>query len=193
MKNSISSFSMIFLLYLFSIITIPANSVYGQKNKNAIKIGTYDSRVIVFAYSRSQLFMDHQKKFSMQNDSIKNAKDSAKFKELSVMAMSYQHLLHQMVFSSGSVQDIIGLVKDKLPELAKQAGLVMIVSKFEVNYIDPSCEIVDLTNAIIPLFNPKENIEKMAGEIGKTKPVPIEELTIEQEMLEMYCTRFGKK
>jgi hypothetical protein len=193
MKNSIPVFLLIFMMFLFSLFTIPANCVFAQKNKGAFKIGTYDSRVIVFAYSRSQLFADHQKKFGLQSDSVTKAKDSTKLKELSVKAMSYQHLLHQMVFSSGSVLDIIGLVKDKLPEVAKQAGVVMIVSKFEVNFSDPSIEIVDLTNAIIPLFNPKENIEKMAGEIGKTKPVPIEELTIEQEMLDMYCNRFGKK
>jgi hypothetical protein len=33
----------------------------------------------------------------------------------------------------------------------------------------------------------------MAGDISKADPVPLEDLTIEVEMLDLYCKRFGKK
>jgi hypothetical protein len=32
----------------------------------------------------------------------------------------------------------------------------------------------------------------MAAEIVKTEPVPLEDLTIKEEMLGLYCIRFGK-
>jgi hypothetical protein len=172
---------------------MPDKMALGQKNKSVYKIGVYDSRILVLAYSRSQFFADYQKKFKMQSDSANNAKDSAKIKELSVQAMSYQHLMHQMVFGSGSAKGIMNLVESKLPEVAKNAGVVMIVSKFEVNFNDPSVEIVDLTDAIIPLFNPLENIDKMKDEFKKIEPVALDQLSIEQEMLDMYCTKFKKK
>jgi hypothetical protein len=42
------------------------------------------------------------------------------------------------------------------------------------------------------LFHPTENTDRMAAEIVKTEPVPLEDLTIEEKMLGLYCIRFGK-
>jgi hypothetical protein len=158
-----------------------------------IKIGTYDSRTIIFAWSRSDALRQHLIKLNQQSDSATKANDTARIKELSVGAMSFQHLLHQMVFSTGSVASYMTVIKDKLPELAKKEGVSLIVSKFELNYHDPSIEIVDLTNQVAALFQPKEDISKMAADIANQPPVPIEELGIETDMLDGYCQRFGKR
>ena len=107
--------------------------------------------------------------------------------------MSYQHLLHQMVFSKGSAAGIMELVKDKLPDVAKEAGVKIVLSKYELSYQDPSVEIVDLTPQVCQLFKPTENIDKMADGIKKSQPIPLDELSIEAEMIEAYCNRFGKK
>jgi hypothetical protein len=132
-------------------------------------------------------------KIGQQSDSARKVHDTARVKELSVEAMSFQHLLHQLVFSNGSVSSFITVVKDKLPELAEKEGVNFIVSKWELNYNDPSFEVIDLTRQVAALFRRKEDISKMAGDIAGKAPVPIEELGIEIEMLDQYCTRFGKK
>ena len=132
-------------------------------------------------------------KIRQQTDSAEKAHDSARIKEVSVGAISFQHLLHQMVFSTGSVASIISVIKDKLPELAKTEGVSVIVSKYELNYSDSSIEVVDLTKQVAALFQPTENIDKMAAEIAKQSPIPIEEMTIETDMLDGYCKLFGKK
>jgi len=193
MKNSISFILHVPVVILFVLVSLWVSPAFAQKKQDAQKIGVYDSRIITFAWSRSAFFSEHQKKFAQQSDSAQKSKDTARIKELSIHAMSYQHLLHQMVFGSGSISAIMELVRDKIPEIAKQASVCMIVSKFELNYKDPSCEIVDLTDQIAQLFKPTENIDKMAGEIKKEEPVPLEDLDIEQEMLDLYCERFGKK
>ena len=164
-----------------------------QKKSSVMKIGTYDSRIVIFAWSRSDEFKKHMVKLNRQTDSAQKAHDTARVKELSIGAMSYQHLLHQMIFSNGSIAIVMGVVKDKLPELAKSAGVSVIVSKWEVTFSDPSVVIVDLTNQVAQLFQPKENIDKMAADISKEQPVPLDELGIESEMLDLYCQRFGKK
>ena len=107
--------------------------------------------------------------------------------------MSFQHLLHLMVFSNGSAAWIMGLVKDKLPGLAREEGVIAILSKWELTFGDPSVETVDLTSKVAGLFGPKDNIDKMAAEISKQAPVPIDDFSIETEMLDGYCKRFGKK
>ena len=107
--------------------------------------------------------------------------------------MSYQHLLHQMVFSNGSIGIVMAIIKDKLPELAKTAGVNIIISKWELNFSDPSIEIVDLTSQVAQLFQPKENIDQMSKDISAQQPIQIDEFGIETEMLDGYCQRFGKK
>ncbi|MFN8256316.1 MAG: hypothetical protein U0W24_11535 [Bacteroidales bacterium] len=191
MNKSLIKFSFV-LLMGFILFHLTYNIMcYGQEKNNKVKIGVYDSRVIVMAYSRSQLFIDYQKKLTLPIDS--GSKNESKQKEQSVKAISFQHLLHQMVFSNGSAKDIVKMVGDKLPELAKKAGVIMIVSKFETDYLDPSVEKIDVTTEVSKLFNPLQDISKMAGEIQKTSPVPMFELTIEMEMFDAYCEKFGKK
>jgi hypothetical protein len=176
------------VLFLFPGIRLQAREL-----PKKTKIGVYDSRAVVFAWSRSEMFRGNMAKFGRQSDSAQIAGDTAKIRELTVRMISYQHLLHQMVFGTGTVAAIMEQVKDRLPEVAEKAGVSMIVSKFEVNFSDPSIEKVDVTNLLIPLFKPMEDIEKMVGEIEKTDPVPLEDLAIEEEMLDGFCTRFGKK
>jgi hypothetical protein len=178
---------------IFAIISLISIQAYAQKKPPATRIGTYDSRIVTFAWSRSDYFMQHMKKLSQQSDSAEKAHDTARVKELSVGMMSYQHLLHQMVFSNGSVGMVMELVKDKLPELAKTAGVSVILSKWELNFSDQAVEITDLTDQVSKLFNPKENIDNMSGEIRKQEPIPLEELMVEGDMLDLYCKRFGGK
>lgn len=177
---------------LLVCLIIPAGAS-AQKKSTVIKIGTYDSRLIIFAWSRTDMLKQYLTRLGQRSDSAKKANDTARTKELSIQAISFQHLLHQMVFSTGSVASFMTVIKDKLPELAKNEGVSIIVSKYELNYNDPSFEIVDLTKQVAALFQPKENIDKMAADIAGLSPIPIEEMTIETDMLDGYCKLFGKK
>jgi hypothetical protein len=193
MKKTIRiSFSVIAVL--LACILFPAgNTTFAQKSKASFRIGTYDSRVVVFAWSRSDYFKQQMVKLRQQSDSAEKAHDTARVKELSIQAMSFQHLLHLTVFSNGTCNYVMALVKDKLPELAKSAGVSVILSKWELNFSDPSMEIVDLTAQVALLFQPKENIDLMSKDISAQPPVPLDEMEVEQEMLDLYCQRFGKK
>lgn len=181
------------IIMLSGLLQPATNSVFGQMTKAVMKIGTYDSRVVTFAWSRSDYFKEQMTRINRQSDSAQNAHDTARIKELSVKAMSFQHLLHLSVFSNGSVGFVMSSIKDKLPDLAKTYGVSVIVSKWECYYCDPSVEIVDLTTQVAQLFQPKENIDKMSREISARQPIPLDELGIETEMLDGYCKRFGKK
>lgn len=193
MKKQIQISISVIAIILLSILHPAGNMAFAQKTKAAMKIGTYDSRIVTFAWSRSDYFKQRLIKINQQSDSATKAHDTARVKELSVGAMSYQHLLHQMIFSNGSIGFIMAIVKDKLPALAKTAGVSVILSKWELNFSDPSIEIVDLTSQVAQLFHPKENIDQMSKDISAQQPIPIDEFGIETEMLDGYCQRFGKK
>jgi hypothetical protein len=179
---------------LLALAITVTNGAYAQKKKaTALKIGTYDSRIVAMAWSRSEHFMDRLKKINQQSDSATKTHDSALLKVVSVGAMSYQHLLHQAVFSNGSIAFIMGQVKDSLPDLARSAGVTAILSKWELTFCDPSVEVIDLSDQVAQLFHPKQNIDKIVSDIRKQDPMPLPDMSIETEMLDGYCARFGKK
>ena len=193
MKKQIQITISVIAFLILTILQPAGNMVFAQKTKAAIRIGTYDSRIVTFAWSRSDYFKQRLIKINQQSDSATKAHDTARIKELSVEAMSYQHLLHLMIFSNGSIGFVMAIVKDKLPGLAKTAGVSVILSKWELNFSDPSIEIVDLTSQVAQLFQPKENIDQMSKDISAQQPIPIDEFGIETDMLDGYCNRFGKK
>jgi hypothetical protein len=166
------------VLLLFAGTDSPASA---QGKPTPLKIGTYDSRVVTFAYSRSAYFREYQATLHSRYEAAKQANDTAKMNELQVQGMTYQHLLHQRVFGSGSITSVIDLVKDQLPALAKTAGVSLVVSQWEISYQGSGVELTDLTDQVAQLFKPTEDISKMAAEIRKTAPVPLEQLTIEDE------------
>ena len=193
MKKTVKISISVIAVILLSILHPAGNMAFAQKTKAAMKIGTYDSRIVTFAWSRSDYFKQRLIKINRQSDSATKAHDTARVKELSIGAMSYQHLLHLTVFSNGSIGFVMAIVKDKLTELAKTAGVSIILSKWELNFSDPSIEIVDLTSQVAQLFHPKENIDQMSKDISAQQPIPIDEFGIETDMLDGYCQKFGKK
>lgn len=68
--------------------------------------------------------------------------------------------MHQQAFSITSVASILEKVKAELPKIAEEAGVDIIMSKWEVAYKNPSIEIVDVTSHLVKLFNPDERTLK---------------------------------
>lgn len=193
MKKTVPGLLSICIVLMISVMSLNPYRALARNLSKGPVIGVYDSRIVVFAYSRSELFSMHQEAFRKESDSAQKANDTIKLKELSLRAVSYQHLLHQMVFGPGSTAAIVALVKDHLAEVAKTTGVSIIMSKFELSYADPKLQTIDITGEIVKLFNPKENIDEMSREIAKNDPVPLEDLTIEAELFDMYCARYGEK
>jgi len=193
MKKAISGFHFIGIVVVFITTFLTCSHAMAQKESKAIKIGIYDSRIVVMAYSRSDLFKEYLEVSRVKNDSALKANDTEKITELAIQGMSYQHLLHQMVFGTGTITPVISLVKDQVLKVAQKAGVVLVISKFELTYQDPSLEIVDLTSEISQLFKPEGDFVNIATEIEKVTPVPLPDLTIEKEMLDGYCNRYWKK
>jgi len=90
-----------------------------------------------------------------------------------------QQILHQQGFSIASVADILEKVKDDLPKIAQEAGVDIIVSKWEVVYKNPSIEIVDVTSHLVKLFDPSESELKIIEKLREQPPIPLLELLLE--------------
>ena len=144
-----------------------------------LRVGTFDSRAIAAAYGRSGELMQYIDSLKEKHKKAKEEGDDKLAEELEAIGVSTQQLLHQQGFSTASVADILEKVKAELPKIAEDAGVDIIVSKWEVMYRNPSIEIVDVTSHLVKLFNPDDSALKLVEEIQKQTPMPLLDLLIE--------------
>jgi hypothetical protein len=87
-------------------------------------------------------------------------------------------MLHQQGFSTAPVDNILKHIKKKLPEIKKQAGVKLLVSKWDEKTLKEheSAKRIDVTMPLIEAFRPNEKQKKRAVEIQKSEPVPLEKM-----------------
>lgn len=141
------------------------------------RLGIYDSRAVAVAYANSTEFRDAMKTSQADYQKAKTAKDEKKVKEIEAGMKLRQRRMHEQGFSTGSVAGIMTQVKDKLPGVAKQAGVQAIVSKWELNYQSADVELVDVTDELVALFHVSDKGKEWVKGIGSQPPLPIEQIT----------------
>jgi Skp family chaperone for outer membrane proteins len=146
------------------------------------KIGVFDSRAVALAYWRSDVGMRELRALHEEYAKAKAANDETRIKELEQEGPWRQVRMHQQVFSTATAATILEKVSDKLPGVAKEAGVSAIVSKWEVPYKDASIETVDVTLSIVRLFNQDPQTLKMIQEMSAQPPIPFEKLPLDPNM-----------
>lgn len=149
----------------------------GQSKPAVLRIGTFDSRAIAYAFWHSEEGVKRINGIFEAHKKAKAAKDEKRVKELAIEGPGLQVRMHQQVFSTGSVTDIVGKIKTKLPPVAKEVGVSLIVPKSQIAYKDPSVEYVDVTPQLVKLINPSDEAQKAVENFRKVEPVPIEKMS----------------
>jgi hypothetical protein len=147
-----------------------------------LRIGVFDSRAIALAYGNSAEFQRTVQGLRADHDKAKAANNESRAQELDTEGQWSQVRLHQQVFSTGPVSGILAKVADKLPAIAAQAGVALIVSKWEVQFKNPAVETVDVTLPIVKLFAPSDKVLKWIDEMKAQPPIPFEELPLDPKM-----------
>jgi hypothetical protein len=148
----------------------------------ALRIGTFDSRAVALAYYRSPEGLDRMRpEWDRELRDAEAAGDSARVEELKLFMPSFQHLLHQQVFSTGSICNVMREIEKDLPGIAAEAGVDLIVSKWELPYRSPDVELIDLTPSIVALFEVDEETDGFVAQMADVEPVPLEEMLYQPE------------
>ena len=79
----------------------------------------------------------------------KEKDDQEKIASLEREGMLRQAMMHQQGFGTGSVNEIVESVKDKMGQLAEDENLNAIVSKWELVFSSRDVELVDVTEKIV--------------------------------------------
>jgi len=156
---------------------LPSTTASAQTQASKLRVGVYDSRAVAVAYANSTEFTEAMKSVQVDHKKAKEAKDEKRVKEIESQMKQRQLRAHEQAFSTSSVAPIITKVKDSLPGLAKQAGVQVIVSKWELNHQSPEVEIIDMTDKIVALFHVSERGLKWCKEIQQKPPLSPEQIT----------------
>lgn len=159
----------------------------GEKSDfgNKLKIGTYDSRAVTYAYVSSDMYLEQQQIIGRQRSEILRTNDTVKWKETMSEICTEQYLLHQRFFAIGSAASILRKVEKQMPGIARSAGVNLIVSKWELTWQDSDVVIVDLTDSIAQLFISLDKLDATYDEIKKMEAVDVDEIGI-GEVIEMW-------
>jgi hypothetical protein len=149
--------------------------------EESLSVGTFDSRAIAIAWFNSEMGEKYIKGMFEKHNKAKEEGDEALVKELEEWGPARQKVQHQQAFSIACVKEYLDLVEAELPKVAQEAGVDIIVSKWEVMYKDPRAEAVDVTSHLVKLFNPNERGLKTLEMLKQQDPIPLLELIIAEE------------
>ncbi len=180
MKNRLAAPGIGPVAALFAILAMGVSgAVAAPAAKPSVRIGVYDSRSVAIAYASSAEFQESMTKLRGDFEQAKTKGDSAQVKKLEQQGQWTQVRLHQRGFSTAGVGDLLAKVTDGLPGVAREARVILIVSKWEMPFKDPAVEIVDVTLPVAKLFHPDERTLKILGEIAGQQPIPFDELGLD--------------
>jgi len=172
-------------LLLLTVILVLAgcqSSSQKQPDCTGARIGTYDSRAVAVAFVGSEVYKNTAgKKMNEMMAEYKKAEsedDKQKLAELKARGEAKQALLHKQGFSTAPVDDILEHISDRLPEIKKQVGVDVLVSKWDAQTLaeHKSAEQVDVTMLLVEVFQPNEKQKRSAIEIQKHDPVSLEKM-----------------
>jgi len=163
-------------LLVVSALVLFTGVVFGQTLKKSVVVGTFDSRVIAVAYYNTEEHTSYVEGQKAEHAKAEESGDKERAKELEAIGESSQKLAHKQAFSTWPVDNILEKIKGKMPEIAKQAGVDLIVSKWDIVYQRSGFEIVDVTDVMVNLFNLDEQFLHGLEQLKKMEPIPLEEL-----------------
>jgi SOS response regulatory protein OraA/RecX len=97
--------------------------------------------------------------------------------ELKKQGTKRQDRLHRQGFGRAPVDDILAKIKDKLPDVCKEAGVDLIA--WDIVHSGPSVEVVDVTDHLVKRFEPKESARKIIEELKKHEPLDDDQFPID--------------
>jgi len=145
-------------------------------------IGTYDSRAIAVAFVGSKVYKDTAgKELADMLQEYKKAEaegDTKRVEELKTWGESQQALLHRQGFSTAPVDNVLEYISEQLPKIMNRTGVELLVSKWDAKTLAKyqSAERVDVTMRLVEAFKQNDKQKKIAIEIQKYDPVPLEKM-----------------
>jgi hypothetical protein len=149
----------------------------GKAESAVDRIGVYDSRSIAVAWAGTESHSNLLKSLQAEYNQAKAAGDQKRVEEVEAEAEAQQRLLHLQAFSTAPVDDILAHIEDSLDEIKKEAGVTLLVSKWDTETLAryPSAEQIDVTMMLVDALQPNERQRQIAIDIQEHEPIPLDQ------------------
>ena len=142
------------------------------------RVGIYDSRPVAYAHFWTEA---HQREINERAKAAKDAKaagQTARSEEISAALKKEQQRIHRQVFSTAPIDDVLAEIKDRLPEIQKEAGVSKLISQWDEAALKQhrKAERVDVTDLLVREFKPGEKQLKVIADLKRKKPVPLDKI-----------------
>jgi hypothetical protein len=135
----------------------------------SLRVGAFDSRAVALAYGRSEGFLASVRELKREADEAEQEGRQERLEELQAKGRALQEQLHDQVFGGGPIDDILAELEDDLPQVARDAGVDLIVTG--VLYAAPGAELVDVTLHMAAPFEPDEETLGFIRQLMEKPPV----------------------
>ncbi len=152
-------------------------AVGGEKSSDGcLKVGTFDSRLVAFAYYRSDVFMTEINNLKLKHKEATEAGDTEIASGYQAKGEKMQDLGHKQVFGTMDIDELLEEHKKDIQKIAKEAGVDIVISKWDILCLPENAEFTDLTEELMKIFNSDEKFLTDAMQLKNTEPVPMKEL-----------------
>jgi cell division protein FtsB len=176
MKRKMMILGLVVLSLGAAFVLSSDQQVNAAEKKKLLRIGVYDSRGIAIAYFNSEHFEKILAEKRAALEQAKKENDPNKVKELEIWGPQHQATAHRQGFGTAPVHECFECIKEQIPSVAKTAGVDVIVSKWELDYLVADADVVDVTMELAKLFNPREQAYQAIGQLKDHKPISTEEI-----------------
>lgn len=142
-----------------------------ETEKPKIVLGTFDSRAVAVAWAHTDTFKERIRGMHQELEKAKAAGDEERVAELEAAGPALQHQMHLQGFCGTSVANILKEIEGELPGIAKEAGVDVIVSKWDLAYRTPAAKAVDVTNLLVSRFSPNDDVWETVKQMRDIDPV----------------------
>jgi hypothetical protein len=141
------------------------------------RVGVYDSRLVAFARFWSGPYQDKLKEMMTAARAAQAAGDTQRFQRCAQALRDEQTRLHLEVFSTAPCDEALAALKERLPEIMKQADVTVLVSQWDTPTLQqyPEAVRIDVTDLLVQEFKiPAAQQKILVGLKGK-QPLSLEE------------------
>jgi hypothetical protein len=140
-----------------------------QRSSPVLRVGVYDSRAVCVGSRNSGATNKQVDELRKQLKDAEAAGDAKRVEQIKARGQTLQTVRHLQAFSNAPVDEFLAQIKDKLPAIAAEAKVDVIVAK--ADYCASGVETIDVTDALVKAFNPDEKTLKTVAELRKQKPI----------------------
>jgi hypothetical protein len=156
---------------------LAASAPAGQREEpGCLRVGVFDSRAVAIVHLRSPAGREPMVDLKRRHAEAEKAGDRALMAELEAAGVAMQDRWHRLGFGTASVRHILRRIEDRLPDLARRAGVDLIVSRWDIVVQEPGIELVDVTEILVGAYEPDDEIQEILAGLAAQPPLTDAEL-----------------